>query len=114
MNVIERINNIEDFTKKQTEIANFLVNNPGQVCYMSLSKLCEEANCSEVTMLNFCKKIGYKSFIDLKKDFRKYMESRITNPVHISTKSPQTTPSDCFFCFPLRRHVNLPLSVCTM
>ncbi|MEG0306804.1 MAG: MurR/RpiR family transcriptional regulator [Clostridium sp.] len=73
MNIIEIIkNNYEPLTNKQKEVANYLIENPADICYISLATLSKKINCSEVTLLNFCKNIGFSNFIELKKEFRNY------------------------------------------
>lgn len=78
MNIIEIIKkNYESFTKKQKEIADYLIEKPSDLCYISLFNLSEKIDCSEVTILRFCKKIGFNSFIDLKKEFRYYNQTLV-------------------------------------
>lgn len=100
MDIIEDLKMIEnsrEFTKKQKSLAAYILVNHVRICFLSLSKACEEAKCSEVTFLNFCKKIGYKNFIDLKKDFRKYTESKISIlPTNIKQHSCNISTNDFY------------------
>ena len=57
-------------TKKQRLIADYILENPMEVCYISLSDLSGKTGCSELTVLKFCKALGFTGFIDLKKAFR--------------------------------------------
>lgn len=78
MNIIETIQQYYDgLTNKQKEIANYLIKKPSNMCYISLSDLSKRIGCSEVTILKFCKKIGFQSFTDLKKEFRNYNQMLI-------------------------------------
>lgn len=75
LNLLNNIKNKDGYTQKQKNIAEYIFNNYVRLCYLPLSEVCEECGCSEVTFLNFCKKIGYKNYIDLKNTFREYVES---------------------------------------
>lgn len=100
MDIIENLKIIEtskEFTKKQKTLAAYILVNHVRLCFLSLSTACKEAKCSEVTFLNFCKKIGYKNFIDLKKDFRKYTESKISVlPNNIKQHSSNVSTNDFY------------------
>jgi DNA-binding MurR/RpiR family transcriptional regulator len=60
----------DSLTKKQRLIADYILENPMEVCYISLSDLSGKTGCSELTVLKFCKALGFTGFIDLKKAFR--------------------------------------------
>lgn len=78
MNIIENIKNEYDFlTNKQKIVADHLIENPSDICFVSLSTLSKNIGCSEVTILNFCKKIGMESFINLKEEFRSYNQTLV-------------------------------------
>lgn len=73
MNIIEIIkSNYGSLTNKQKNVADYLIDKPSDICYVSLATLSKKIGCSEVTILKFCKKIGVDSFIDLKEKFRNY------------------------------------------
>lgn len=78
MNIIEMIKDHYDgLTKKQREIASCLMDNPADICYISIAGLSERMNCAPVTILKFCKAVGFPNFIQLKKEFREYNQSLI-------------------------------------
>ena len=60
----------DSLTKKQRLIADYILENPMEVSYISLSDLSGKTGCSELTVLKFCKALGFTGFIDLKKAFR--------------------------------------------
>lgn len=64
--------NYEKFTKKQRQIADYLLERPAEICYISLADLSRKIGCSELTILKFCKCIGLDGFTDLKAAFRNY------------------------------------------
>lgn len=87
MNIIDIIQQHYDtLTKKQREIASYLMENPADICYVSISGLCDRTGCSPVTILKFCKAIGFPNFIKLKEAFREYNQT-LVNQFSVSTYS---------------------------
>jgi len=64
--------NYGKLTKKQRQIADYLLEKPMEVCYISLSDLSRRTGCSELTVLKFCKSLGFSGFLQLKQAFRSY------------------------------------------
>lgn len=107
MNVIDRLKTADNLTPKQSVIADFLIENAARATYCTLNQLCKEIKCSEVTMLNFCKKVGYNSFLELKDEFRKYSEQKNDESKRLDTKrKPKITKSEAFFEEILRDELN--------
>lgn len=78
MDILQKIRDLyPTFTKKQRGIADFLLNNPEDVCYITLAQLSQQTSSSELTLLRFCQKIGCSSFLDLKNEFREYTQHMI-------------------------------------
>lgn len=81
--VLELINAIEEnyvkLTKKQRNIADYMLANPESICYISLMELGRRTEASEVTILRLCKKLGFGSFLNLKKAFREHTKQVIRN-----------------------------------
>lgn len=76
--------NYADLTHKQKEIVDYLLANPESACYMSLNDLSARTSASEVTILRMCKKLGFGSYVELKKAFRKHTEQLVKNMSEIS------------------------------
>lgn len=96
MNIIETIkDNYDSLTNKQKEVANYLIEKPSDICYISLATLSKKINCSEVTILKFCKNIGFSNFIELKKEFRNYND-QLVNQFSVSSYAipAEVTDSD--------------------
>lgn len=73
MNLINAVEkNYVELTKKQRDIADFMLSNPESICYISLLELSKRTSSSEVTILRMCKRLGFNSFLDLKKAFREH------------------------------------------
>ena len=66
-------------TKKQRDIADYMLSNPESICYISLKELSERTASSEVTILRMCKQLGVSSFLDLKKVFREHTKQVLRN-----------------------------------
>lgn len=77
INIIEE--NYGDLTKRQREIADYMLTNPESICYISLKELSRRTTSSEVTILRMCKQLGFKNFLDLKKAFREHTKRVIKN-----------------------------------
>lgn len=75
MTAIERINeNYSEFSKSQKKIADFIIKNTDKACFLSLKEMAEETETTEVTIINFSKKIGYDSFSNFKKELQAYIQ----------------------------------------
>lgn len=74
MNIVERLNKLYgSMTRKQMELADFILADPNLMCFITLKELCAATKISEVTILNACTAWGYSNYNDLKNAFRKYM-----------------------------------------
>ena len=83
--MLNEIKNDDNYTQKQKSLADYIINNHIRICFLSLSAICDECGCTEVTFLNFCKKIGFDGFTDFKNTFIKYIEEKV-NRVSYQTK----------------------------
>ena len=78
MDILQRIRDMYPaLTKKQKGIADYLMENPEDVCYITLAQLSQQTASSELTLLRFCEKIGCSSFLELKNEFREYTQHMI-------------------------------------
>ena len=78
MDIIERIRAAyPDLTKKQKSIADYLIANPEDICYITLAQLSQNTSACEVTLLRFCQKMGCASFLELKNEFRDHTQTMI-------------------------------------
>ena len=74
LDLLNKIKDDDNYTQKQKSLAEYIINNHIRICFLNLSTICEECGCTEVTFLNFCKKIGFDGFTDFKNTFIKYIE----------------------------------------
>lgn len=78
MDILQHIRELyPGLTRKQKEIAGFLLENPEDICYITLARLSQQTSASEVTLLRFCKKAGCESFLELKDEFRRYTQNMV-------------------------------------
>lgn len=98
MDILQQIRNLyPDLTKKQKTIADYLLANPGDICYISLAQLSKAASASELTLLRFCKKVGCENFLELKSLFRDYNQNMIKlvcAPEYFVPERPEGTSSE--------------------
>ncbi|WP_122644835.1 MurR/RpiR family transcriptional regulator [Luxibacter massiliensis] len=75
MDILERIHKLyPSLTRKQKGIADYLLDNPEDICYITLAQLSQQTGASELTILRFCQKMGCESFLKLKDNFREYTQ----------------------------------------
>ena len=74
MNVIERIQEkYGDMTRKQRVLADYMLENPDSMSFMTMKNLSGRTQVSEMTILNYCTALGYGNYNELKYEFRKYI-----------------------------------------
>ena len=77
MNVIERIQEkYGDMTRKQRVLADYMLENPDSMSFMTMKNLSGRTQVSEMTILNYCTALGYGNYNELKYEFRKYINER--------------------------------------
>lgn len=59
-----------NLSKKQKSIADYLLKNENEIGFKTLKEVSVEVGATEVTIINFCKKIGLQNFTDLKLQFQ--------------------------------------------
>lgn len=96
--IIERIQEqFPNLTKKQMEISRYLIENPEEICHITLAQLSQKVSATELTILRYCEKIGYSSFRDLKGAFREYTQELIQrsySPEFLATSSTESSISE--------------------
>ena len=59
--------------KKRRQISDYILHNLSECCFLPLRKLSDEIGVTEVTMLNYCRSLGYQNFIDFRDNLRNYI-----------------------------------------
>ena len=75
--------NYPNLTKKQRGISQFIIENPEETAFLSLSKLAQRAKVSEASVTRFCLALEYEGYWDLQKDLQDWIRSRITPLIKI-------------------------------
>lgn len=89
--------NYQNLTRKQKAIADYLLANPEAVCYITLKELSQRTSATEVTILRMCKKLGFESYIEMKKSFRDHTQRLIkglSEPNYILPDESLTAPEE--------------------
>ena len=82
-NPVERIReSYHQLSNTQRRIADYILEAGDKVCFLSLTQLGQETGVTSVTVVNFCKKVGYASFSDFKKEFQSYIQG-VISPRHV-------------------------------
>lgn len=55
-----------DFTKSEKKVAKYILENTGEVIYMTIVEFSEKVSVGEATVIRFCRKLGFKGFQDFK------------------------------------------------
>ena len=78
MDILQKIREIyPSLTRKQKSIADYLLENPEDICYITLAQLSRQTCASELTLLRFCAKLGCSGFLELKQEFREHTQQMI-------------------------------------
>lgn len=71
-------------TKKQKEIADYMLANSENMCFVTLKTLSQDINVSEMTILSLCTTLGYANYNAVKYEFRKYAATTAKEQVNRS------------------------------
>lgn len=69
-------------TKKQKQIADYMMTHPEQMTFITLKELSKEVDATEVTILKACSEFGYENFNEVKYEFRKYVSMQEQFELH--------------------------------
>ena len=67
------LNDYANLTNKQQGIIEYIMNNPYDVCNLSLKELAKRAGVSEVLILKVCDILGFENYKGLKNAFQNYI-----------------------------------------
>lgn len=57
---------INSMTKSEARVAEYVLDNPQEVIYYSITDMSEKSQVGETTVIRFCRKLGYRGFQDFK------------------------------------------------
>ena len=85
------ISNFDNFSKTKKRIATFIIDNYDTISYYNGNEIAENADTSKATLVRFSQKIGYKGFIELKREINNEQLSSIKhNPYETFLPTPCT------------------------
>lgn len=74
MNIMDNIRTqSEHLTKKQRKVADYMLEHPDEMGYITLKELSQKLGVTEITILNTCTSLGYEGYNMVKYEFRKVM-----------------------------------------
>lgn len=83
------ISNFDNFSKNEKRIATFITDNYDTISHYNGNKIAEMANTSKATLVRFSQKIGYKGFVELKREINNEQLSTIRhNPYETLFQTP--------------------------
>lgn len=65
-------------SRAQKKIADYILERPEDACFASLKELTEAVGETEVTMMNFARRIGIDGFSGLKRELQDYIRQRLS------------------------------------
>lgn len=78
------------FTKRQQQIAQYCIDNQLQISQKTLRQVAEEAGVSEVSILNFVRKLGFDGFAE----FRKWAFDQVAGQAELENTEQQRSLSE--------------------
>ncbi|HOQ37385.1 MAG TPA: MurR/RpiR family transcriptional regulator [Acetivibrio sp.] len=78
---------MDEFSKGQKLIANFIINHYDRAAYMTAAKLGEEVGVSESTVVRFANEIGFDGYPKLQKVLKELNKSKLTSVQRIKVSS---------------------------
>jgi DNA-binding MurR/RpiR family transcriptional regulator len=69
---------ITELTPRQRVLAEFIIQNPESVGFLSITNLAKNAGVSESTVVRFCKALGYEGYVDLSKEVQQRIQFELS------------------------------------
>lgn len=103
----DRLNqNYNNLSKKQLVTADYIKDNYKTAALMSIIPLSKEIGVSEATIVRFANVLGYKGFIEMMKDIKKYIKKELTT-VDRFEKYKQEKDKMCLMYNVLSNNINI-------
>lgn len=67
-----------ELSRAQKKIADYILTRPEDACFASLKELTEAVGVTEVTMMNFARRIGVDGFSGLKRELQSHIRQRLS------------------------------------
>ena len=97
-NILDRLSpEYKKFSRKQEEIARFIRTHLDEACFMPLKELAAAAGTTETTILNFCRRIGFASFLEFKRELQQYVSFYLAPNDKVAQSLERIGPSSELF-----------------
>jgi len=94
-NVLHKIrDNMEQFSKGQKRIANYILSDYDKAAFMTASKLGRTAQVSESTVVRFAAMLGYPGYPSMQKALQEIVRSKLTSIQRIEASDSQIKSAD--------------------
>jgi DNA-binding MurR/RpiR family transcriptional regulator len=70
--------NIDNFTPRQRALAEFILQNPESLAFLTITDLAKKVGVSEATITRFCSTLGYDGFIHLCREVQEAIQSELS------------------------------------
>ena len=85
MDILEVIRSkYPQLSRTQKRIADYILEQPEEACFASLKELTEAVDATEVTVMNFTRRLGIDGFAGLKRELQDYIRIRLSPNEKIS------------------------------
>jgi DNA-binding MurR/RpiR family transcriptional regulator len=88
MNIIEELNNTEQFSNSEAILASYILENKNKILSMSVQELAKETYTSTSSIVRLCRKIGLRGFADFKIEFAAQLQKHWTESNQINVNFP--------------------------
>lgn len=101
MDIVRQIQaSYDGLSRTQKRIADYLIANADEACFLSLKAFAQRVDATEVTVINFTHRIGLDGFTELKKELRGHVRSLLSPSDKLRrafqlSKGMTVQPNDC-------------------
>ena len=68
-----------NLTKTQKTIAEFILDNSSEACFMTSTEIAQKLSVSESSVIRFSRSLGFSGFMDFQKALRKSYQGKVLN-----------------------------------
>lgn len=68
---------LDEFTRRQRVIAEFVLQNPESIAFLSITDLAKKVGVSEATIVRFCNVLGYDGFAHLSREAQQSIQAEL-------------------------------------
>ncbi len=77
--LIEKLNQeIDSFTPRQRGLAEFILQNPASLAFLTITDLAKKVGISEATVTRFCSSLGYEGYAHLCREVQESIQSELS------------------------------------